>query len=141
MSDQTAATRPSLYQVLQPPGWPRAKGYSNGIMARGDMVFVAGQIGWDTDGKLPDDFVAQTRKALQNIVDVLKEGGAGPEHIVRLTWFVTSMDTYQADLPGLGAAYREVIGRNYPVMSVIEITRLDIPGAMVEIEATAVVPR
>jgi enamine deaminase RidA (YjgF/YER057c/UK114 family) len=141
MSQDPTATAPqSLRKVLQPAGWPRPKGYSNGIMARGAMIFVAGQIGWDTQEKVVDGFVPQARKALENIVAVLAEAGAKPEHIVRLTWFVTDMDVYQADLAGLGQAYREVIGRNFPVMTVVEISRLDIPGAMVEIEATAVLP-
>ena len=128
------------HETLQPPGWPAPKGYANGIKARGEFVFVGGMVGWDEKEKFPKGFVPQARQALQNIVAVLSEGGGKPEHIVRLTWFVTDMDAYHADLPGLGAAYREVIGRNFPVMSVIEINRLDIPGAMVEIEATAVLP-
>ncbi len=134
-------TRAALHQTLQPAGWPRPKGYANGIMARGDTIFVAGQIGWDTKERVASGFVAQVRQALENIVAILAAGNAGPEHIVRMTWFVTDMDVYQADLPALGQAYRDVIGRNFPAMSVIEIKRLDIPGAMVEIEATAVVPR
>ena len=137
---QSSTAAHSLRQVLEPAGWPRPKGYANGILARGTMAFVAGQIGWDTSGKVVAGFVPQVRLALENIVAVLAAGGGKPEHIVRLTWFVTDMDAYHADLPGLGAAYREVIGRNFPVMSVIEINRLDIPGAMVEIEATAVLP-
>jgi enamine deaminase RidA (YjgF/YER057c/UK114 family) len=140
---KTAATRPQarLHCTLQPAGWPRPKGYANGIMARGDMIFVAGQVGWDARGTLATGFVAQARQALENIMAVLAAGGAGAEHIVRLTWFVTDMDAYQADLAALGQAYREVIGRNFPAMSVVEISRLDAKGALVEIEATAVVPR
>lgn len=134
-------TRAPVHRTLQPAGWPRPKGYANGIVARGDTIFVAGQIGWDEKERVAAGFVAQVRQALENIVAILAAGDAGPEHIVRMTWFVTDMDVYQADLPALGAAYREVIGRNFPAMSVVEITRLDIPGAMVEIEATAVVPR
>lgn len=137
----TPDTRATLYQTLQPSGWPRPKGYANGIMARGDIIFVAGQVGWDTQEKIPAGFVPQVRQALENIVAILAAGNAGAEHIVRMTWFVTDMDVYQADLPALGQAYREVIGRNFPAMSVVEINRLDVPGAMVEIEATAVVPR
>ncbi len=140
MSQDPTTTPQSLRKVLQPAGWPRPKGYSNGIMARGAMIFVAGQIGWDMQEKVVDGFVPQARKALENIVAVLAEAAAKPEHIVRMTWFVTDMDLYQADLAGLGQAYREVIGRNFPVMTVVEISRLDIPGAMVEIEATAVLP-
>ncbi|MBI4275765.1 MAG: RidA family protein [Rhizobiales bacterium] len=134
-------THAASYQTLQPSGWPRPKGYANGVMARGDLIFIAGQIGWDTQGALPSGFVAQVRQALENILAILAAGNAGAEHIVRMTWFVTDMDIYQADLPALGKTYREVIGRNFPAMSVVEINRLDVPGAMVEIEATAVVPR
>ena len=140
MSQASTSARQALHKVLQPAGWVRPKGYSNGIMARGTPVFLGGQIGWDGQEKLKDGFVPQVRQALENIVAVLAEAGGKPEHIVRMTWFVTDMDVYQADLAGLGQAYREVIGRNFPVMSVIGISRLDIPGAMVEIEATAVVP-
>jgi enamine deaminase RidA (YjgF/YER057c/UK114 family) len=138
--DPTTTTPQSLRKVLQPAGWPRPRGYSNGIVARGTMIFVAGQIGWDTQEEVVDGFVPQARKALENIVAVLAEAGAKPEHIVRMTWFVTDMDVYQEDLAGLGQAYREVIGRHFPVMTAVEISRLDIPDAMVEIEATAVLP-
>jgi enamine deaminase RidA (YjgF/YER057c/UK114 family) len=138
MSQTPTVGRASL--VLQPVGWPRPKGYANGILARGTFVFIAGQIGWDSDGKVAEGFVAQTRQALENIVTVLAAGGGRPEHIVRMTWFVTDMDVYQADLARLGQVYREVIGRHFPAMTVVEINRLDVPGAMVEIEATAVLP-
>jgi enamine deaminase RidA (YjgF/YER057c/UK114 family) len=142
-NNKVAGTGANLraHQTLQPAGWPRPKGYANGIMARGDMIFVAGQVGWDTAGKVPSGFVPQVRQALENIVAILAEAGASAEHIVRMTWFVTDMEIYQADLPALGQAYREVIGRNFPAMSVVGINQLDIDGAMVEIEATAVIPR
>jgi enamine deaminase RidA (YjgF/YER057c/UK114 family) len=126
--------------VLQPPDWPRPKGFANGMLARGEMVFVGGMIGQDKDGGFADGFVAQTKLALQNIAAVLKEAGASPQHIVRLTWYVRDMDEYLADPQGLGAAYREVMGRHFPAMAVVEVTRLVERDARVEIEATAVLP-
>ena len=127
--------------VLNPPGWPRPKGYSNGISASGRMVFVAGMVGWDeTETFVSDDFAAQFRKALENICAVLAEGGAGPEHVVRMTMYFTDKQEYLANLVGVGAAYRDVIGRNYPVMAAVEVGALMEDRAKVEIEATAVVP-
>jgi enamine deaminase RidA (YjgF/YER057c/UK114 family) len=129
-------------RTLQPEGWPRPRGYSNGIEAEGRMVFVAGQIGWDEGGKFRSgDFAAQFRQALENTLAVLKEMPAGPEHIVRMTWFITSRDEYMASLSELGAAWRELMGRNYPTMSVIIVAGLVEPEAKIEIETTAVVPR
>ncbi len=130
----------SANKVLQPGGWPRPKGYSNGIRARGDTVFVGGMVGWDKDGRFADGFVAQTRQALQNIVAVLAEGGAGPEHVVRMTWYVVDMDEYLAAQRELGAAYREVMGLHFPTMALVEVRRLVEPRARLEIDATAVVP-
>lgn len=128
-------------EILNPPGWPRPKGYSNGIVARGRMVFIAGMVGWTPDEKFEtDDFAGQVRQALSNIVAVLKEAGAGPEHIVRMTWFITDKDEYLNAAKEIGAAYREIIGRHYPVMAVIVINGLIEEGAKLEIEATAVVP-
>ena len=127
-------------EVLQPPGWPKPQGYANGIKARGEMVFVGGMIGQDKDGRFADGFVAQTRLALENIAAVLKEAGATPQHIVRLTWYVRDIDEYLADQQGLGAAYRAVMGRHFPAMAVVEVTRLVEPLARLEIEATAVLP-
>jgi enamine deaminase RidA (YjgF/YER057c/UK114 family) len=128
-------------QVLQPPGWVRPKGYANGVVARGRMVFVAGQVGWDeTESFRSDDFADQAEQALTNIVAVLREAGAGPEHLVRLTWFVTDTEAYLASQKRLGAAYRRVIGAHFPAMSVIGIRALYEPGARLEIEATAVLP-
>ena len=127
--------------VLQPAGWPRPKGYANGILARGEMVFVGGMIGQDKDGRFAQGFVAQTKLALENIVAVLAEAGATPGHIVRLTWYVRDMDEYVADLPALGVAYREVMGRHFPAMAVVEVNRLFEPLARLEIEATAVLPQ
>ncbi len=126
--------------VLQPPGWPRPKGFANGILARGEMVFVGGMIGQDSQGRFAEGFVAQMKLALENIAAVLTEAGATPEHIVRLTWYVRDMDEYLAALPALGAAYREVMGRHFPAMAVVEVTRLVEPLARLEIEATAVLP-
>jgi enamine deaminase RidA (YjgF/YER057c/UK114 family) len=128
------------HRSLLPEGWPRPKGYSNGISAEGRTVFVGGQIGWDTQGRFPPGFVAQARQALSNIKAVLAAGDAGPEHLVRLTWFVVDMDEYVADLRALGAAYREVMGAHYPAMSLVQVVRLVEPEARVEIEATAVAP-
>lgn len=127
-------------QVLQPAGWPRPKGYANGIAAEGRQVFVAGQIGWDEQQKFAVGLAAQVRQTLRNIVAVLAEAGAGPEHIVRLTWYVTSRDEYYAELPQIGEAYREVLGRNFPAMAVVQVVALMEAQAKVEIEATAVVP-
>jgi enamine deaminase RidA (YjgF/YER057c/UK114 family) len=129
-------------EPLQPPGWPRPRGYSNGVAADGRLVFVAGQIGWDATGAFPAaDMAGQVRQALLNVVAVLAEAGAGPEHIARMTWYVTDRDAYVADPAGIGAAYRDVIGRHCPAMSVVEVSRLVEPAAKVEIEVTAVVPR
>jgi enamine deaminase RidA (YjgF/YER057c/UK114 family) len=129
------------HRILQPPGWPRPKGYANGISARGRQVYVAGQIGWDARGALAGpDLVSQARQALRNIVAVLAEGGARPAHIVRLTWYVTDRDVYFSASGPLGEAYREVMGAHYPAMSAVEVSALMEPGALVEIEATAVIP-
>jgi enamine deaminase RidA (YjgF/YER057c/UK114 family) len=126
--------------VLQPPDWPRPKGFANGILARGEMVFVGGMIGQDKDGRFAEGFVAQMKLALENIAAVLAEAGASPQHIVRMTWYVRDMDEYLADLPALGEAYRAVMGRHFPAMAVVEVNRLVEPGARLEIEATAVLP-
>jgi enamine deaminase RidA (YjgF/YER057c/UK114 family) len=130
----------SVHAILQPPGWPRPAGYANGIKARGDFVFVGGMVGWDTQRRFPTGFAAQARQALSNIVAVLREGGAEPHHLVRMTWYVRDMDEYLASRDALGAGYREIIGAHYPAMALIEVSRLAEPDARVEIEATAVVP-
>lgn len=130
-----------MNQLLQPAGWPRPKGYANGIVARGRQVYLAGQIGWDETGRFPDQSLAgQVRQALQNIVVLLTEAGAGPEHLVRLTWYVTSRDEYLTQLADIGAAYRSVLGKTFPAMSVVQVTALVEAAAKVEIEATAVIP-
>lgn len=131
----------SPHQFLQPPGWIRAKGYANGVVAEGRTVYLGGMIGWNGQQQFEtDDFVGQFRQCLQNIVDVLAEAGAGPEHLVRLTWYVTSRDEYLENLAGIGQAYREVIGRHFPAMAVVQVVALMEARAKVEIEATAVVP-
>ena len=128
-------------KLLQPPEWLPPKGYANGISARGTLVFVGGQIGWNGQQQFEtDDFIAQTRQALLNIIAVLREANAGPEHIVRMTWYIVDCDEYVAQLKELGAVYREVIGRNFPTMSCVEVSRLIEARARVEIEVTAVVP-
>jgi len=128
-------------EILQPPGWPRPKGYANGVVASGRHVFVSGMVGWDAAGVFhSDDFAAQTRQALVNIVQVLAEAGAGPEHIVRMTWYVVDREEYLAAQRDIGAAYRDVIGRHYPAMSAVAVSGLMEPRARVEIEVTAVVP-
>jgi enamine deaminase RidA (YjgF/YER057c/UK114 family) len=128
-------------EILQPPGWQRPKGYSNGVAARGRMVCVSGMIGWDGEGRFhTDDFAGQARQALENIVAVLHEGGALPEHIVRMTWYVLDKREYLAAGPDLGAVYREVIGRHYPAMTAVQVAALMEERARVEIEVTAIVP-
>jgi enamine deaminase RidA (YjgF/YER057c/UK114 family) len=116
------------------------KGYSNGMVARGRQIFVAGQVGWDVAGRFEATLSAQVGKALENIVAILGEAGATPEHLVRLTWFITSREEYCAELPAIGAAYRSVMGKHFPTMSVVQVAALIESGAKVEIEATAVLP-
>ena len=126
---------------LQPPDWAEPKGYANGIAARGTMVFVGGQIGWNAKCQFDsDDFIAQTEQALRNVAAVLKEAGAGPEHMVRMTWYVVDRVEYNARLKELGQAYRAVMGRNFPAMSCVEVSALMEERAKVEIEVTAVLP-
>jgi enamine deaminase RidA (YjgF/YER057c/UK114 family) len=127
--------------ILLPPPWPRPKGYSAGIAARGTTVYTSGMIGWDSEGHFVEGGMAeQTGQALQNIVDVLGEAGAGPEHVVRLTWYVTDRDEYLREQRAIGEAYRRVMGRNFPVMAVVVVSALVEAAAVVEIEATAVIP-
>jgi enamine deaminase RidA (YjgF/YER057c/UK114 family) len=128
-------------KILQPPGWARAKGFSNGIAAKGDLVFIAGQIGWTGECKWEArDFAGQFRQALKNILEVLKEANGKPEHIVRLTWYVLDKQEYLNALKGVGEAYRELMGRHYPTMAVVQVSGLVEDEARLEIEATAVVP-
>ena len=128
-------------QKLQPPGWAEPKGYANGIAAEGRLVFVAGQIGWDkTETFRSDDFVDQVRQCLENTLAVLAEAGAGPEHVARMTWYITDREEYLANLEGMGRVYRELMGRNFPAMAMVEVAALIESEAKVEVETTAVVP-
>ena len=132
---------PSPHQLLHPRHWKPAKGYANGIAAEGRTVFVAGQIGWNAEQNFDStDFAAQVRQALENIVAVVREAGGAPEHITRLTWYVTDKAEYLARLREVGVAYREVIGKHYPAMTMVQVVALIEDDAKVEIEATAVVP-
>ncbi|MDX1420216.1 MAG: RidA family protein [Rubricoccaceae bacterium] len=127
--------------VLHPPGWARPSGYSNGILAEGRLVFIAGQIGWDAEQRLVSpDLVPQAEQALRNVAAVLAEAGARPEHVARMTWYVTDKRAYLAASQAIGEAYRAVFGRHYPAMTLVEVADLLEDGARVEIEATAVLP-
>jgi enamine deaminase RidA (YjgF/YER057c/UK114 family) len=127
--------------VLQPPEWARPKGYANGVSTRGRLIFISGQVGWNSQCEFTSDVLAeQVGQTLRNIVRVLQEGHAEAHHLVRLTWFIRSREAYYRELREIGAAYRGVIGKHFPVMSVVEVTALMEPRALVEIEATAVVP-
>ncbi|WP_396269127.1 RidA family protein [Ideonella sp.] len=132
----------TIHTTLLPEGWPRPKGYANGISAQsGRLVFVAGMVGWDAQGVFhSDDFAAQTRQALLNVLAVLREAGAGPEHMARMTWYVTNKTEYLGALRDVGQAYREVMGAHYPAMAAVEVAGLMEDRAKVEIEVTAVVP-
>ena len=136
--DEASAARP---QILQPSGWPAPKGYANGMAADGRLVVTGGVIGWNIAGELADGFVAQVRQALNNISAIMAEGGARPEHLVRLTWYVVDIEEYLANLKSLGQVYREIFGSHYPAMALVQVVRLVEKAARVEIEATAVVPR
>ena len=128
-------------EFVNPPGWARPKGYSNGVVARGRLVFVAGQVGWNREERFEtEDFVGQTAQALHNIVAILAAAGARPEHLVRMTWFIADKDEYLSRGKEIGEVYRAIVGRHYPVMSVIVIKGLIETGAKLEIEATAVIP-
>jgi enamine deaminase RidA (YjgF/YER057c/UK114 family) len=128
------------HRILQPAGWPRPKGYANGVLAEGRVIFTGGLVGWDEQGVFAMGFVPQVRQTLLNIKAVLAEGGAEPKHLTRLTWYVTSIDDYLVDPKSLGAAYREIIGNHFPAMATVQVARLVEPAALVEIEATAVIP-
>jgi enamine deaminase RidA (YjgF/YER057c/UK114 family) len=128
-------------KTLQPPDWKPPKGYANGIAARGTLVFVGGQVGWNAQQEFEsDEFVAQSRRALQNVVAVLAEAGATPEHVVRMTWYVVDRREYLANVRALGNAYRDIMGRHYPAMTAVQVAALIEERARVEIEATAVIP-
>jgi enamine deaminase RidA (YjgF/YER057c/UK114 family) len=126
---------------LLPEGWRRPRGYSTGIQADGEQVFVAGMIGWNEAEEVADGFVAQLALALKNTVAVLAEAGAGPEHVVRMTWYVKGLDAYRENIPDIGRTYREIMGKNFPAMAVIGVVDLVDTGALIEIETTAVIAR
>ena len=133
--------RASVPEVIQPPGWPRPKGYANAVAAEGRLLFIAGQIGWDAEGVFhSDDLVAQARQALENVLTLLRAAGAAPEHLVRMTWYVTDKQDYLRRSRELGVAYREVLGSVYPAMTAVEVSALIEDRARVEIECTAVIP-
>jgi enamine deaminase RidA (YjgF/YER057c/UK114 family) len=135
------ASDDELPRALQPKGWPRPSGYANGMTAKGRIVVTGGVVGWDIMGNFPPDFAAQVRVTFSNILRILAEGGAGPEHVVRLTWYVVDLDEYRANLKELGRAYRETFGAHYPAMAVVQVAGLVETAAKIEIEATAVVPQ
>ncbi len=126
-------------KILAPPQLPRPKGYAHGMAAAGRLVVTAGHVGWDEQGEFAEGIAGQVEQTLRNIVQVLAEAGAQPQHLVRLTWYVTSRDAYLAEQKAIGAAYRRVVGRHYPAMAVVEVSALMEPEALVEIEATAVI--
>jgi enamine deaminase RidA (YjgF/YER057c/UK114 family) len=125
--------------ILQPPGWPAPRGYSNGIAGTGRVVMIGGQIGWDEHGRFPPGLAAQAAQALRNVLTVLHEAGGRPEHIARLTWYVVDIEEYRASLPALGSAYRDTLGRWYPAMTLVQVVALVEAEARVEIEATAII--
>lgn len=131
----------TAHQSLLPPGWKRPRGYANGIAASGRMVFTAGVVGWDAEERfVASDLAGQFRQVLLNTLAILAEGGASPEHIVRMTWYITSRDDYLAQIAEIGAAYRDLIGRTYPAMAVVEVAALVEAAAKIEIETIAIVP-
>jgi enamine deaminase RidA (YjgF/YER057c/UK114 family) len=131
----------SPHTILQPPGWPRPKGYANGVLARGQLIFVAGQIGWNERGEFPRaDLAGQVEITLRNTLAVLATAGAGPQHIVRQTWYLTSRDEYLAEARDIGAVWRTVMGRTFPAMAAVQVVALMEAAAKVEIETTAVIP-
>jgi len=128
-------------KILQPPNWPRPKGYAYGVASRGNLVFLGGVVGWNAQGQFAsNDFMTQVRQALLNIVEILKQAQAAPEHIARMTWYVVDKNEYLSAAKELGVVYREIIGRHYPAMTVVEVSGLIEASARVEIEVTAVVP-
>ena len=131
----------TTHRTLLPPGWSRPRGYANGIAAKGRFVFTGGVVGWDEEERfVSDNLAGQFRQVLANTLAIIAEGGAGPEHIVRMTWYVTSVADYRESLPEIGAAWRELMGKNFPTMAVVEVAALVEPEARIEIETTAVVP-
>ena len=140
-TQETDVANESPHQLLHPRSWKPARGYANGIAAEGKLLFLGGHIGWNGQQQFEtDNFAEQTRQALENIVAVLAEAGAGPEHLVRLTWYVTDKQEYLDQLREVGSAYRDVIGKHYPAMSLVQVMALVEDRAKVEVEATAVLP-
>lgn len=134
-------TLPTVHQILQPEGWKPARGYANAVLAEGRTLFMAGQIGWTADQLFEtDEFAGQVAQALRNIRAILEQAGGKPEHLVRLTWFITDKHEYLGCLKDIGCAYRDIIGRHFPAMSVVQVSALIEDRAKVEIEATAVLP-
>jgi len=132
----------TTHTTLQPAGWAKPKGYANGVAAEGKLVFVGGQIGWNAQNRFEcHDLVGQVRQTLQNVVDVLAEAGARPEHVTSMTWYLTDKKEYLANLQDIGKAYREVVGRHFPAMAVVQVIALIEDEAKVEIQATAVIPK
>lgn len=129
-----------MLKQIEPEGWPKPRGYSNGMLGEGRVLLVGGMVGWDAEQRFPEDFVAQCRQALENIMAVVRAAGGGPENIGRLTWYVTDMAEYRGCLAELGPAYRAVMGRHYPAMALVQVGALVEPQARVEIEATAILP-
>ena len=131
----------TVHRTLLPPGWPRPRGYANGILAEGRTIWTGGVIGWDEQERFAEtDMASQFRRILTSTLAILAEGGAGPEHIVRMTWYVTDRQEYLAQLPAIGAAYREIIGKHFPAMAVVQVVALIEEAAKIEIETTAVIP-
>lgn len=130
-----------MHDILQPEGWAKPIGYSNGIAAKGKTIFVGGQIGWNGNCQFEtDDFVGQVRQTLENVVTVLRAGGAGPQHITSMTWYFVDKQEYAQNLPGIGQAYRDIIGRHFPAMAAMQVVALIEDRAKIEIQATAVLP-
>jgi enamine deaminase RidA (YjgF/YER057c/UK114 family) len=131
----------TIHPSLLPPGWPRPRGYANGVIARGTTVFTGGLVGWnEAEQFAAGGITGQFRQILSNLVAVLAEARAGPQHLVRMTWYVVDIEAYRAELPAIGKAYREILGRNFPAMAVVQVIALVEPDALIEIEATAVIP-
>lgn len=131
-----------MSETINPPGWPRPSGYANAVLAEGRYLAISGQIGWNERNELVgDDFLEQARQALRNVMAVLRAAGGAPEHVVRLTWYITDKSEYRQHLRALGESYREIVGAHYPAMALVQVAALLEEGAKVEIEATAVLPR
>jgi enamine deaminase RidA (YjgF/YER057c/UK114 family) len=140
MDTATPSANKGMPSMVQPEGWPRPKGYANGMLAEGRILVTGGVIGWDEQGVFAPDFAGQATQVFANIRAILAAGGAGPEHLVRLTWYVVDMDEYTSNLKAIGRSYREFFGAHYPAMAVVQVVRLVEPAARLEIEATAVLP-